>query len=327
MLCTPISRGRYIKSASGVIIFLVVLVGLATAHGADPHAELKQLVTQLQTNAGDTALREKIIKLALTMKPVPAVPEETERRMARGIAAFQGAQSVSDYQSAASEFEQATNAAPWYGDAYYNLGLAQDKAGNFAGALQSLQFAALASPGNREIKNLLYQVEYRRDQASAKAQKAADVARLLDSYRGSWIALRCSAARDDDYTGCNRTEYNGTNWRRVKDWYSGSGELIFYQFKFNSDDTVEIQRSIGNQSTSADTWGLYGIVSKIVGTPKGASLMDWTCHYHGDTRTNKPWFSWGGSNFTFSCDLPLDAGGNVIGVEDKRYHYIEFRRP
>ena len=309
-----------------VVVAVAMSVLNVVAFAQSPREQLNQLVTQLRASPGDTALRERIIKLAQEIKPALTVPEEAERRMARGIAAFQGAKSVTDYQSAASEFEQAIIAAPWYGDAYYNLGIAQDKAGNFIGALQSLKYASLASPGNRDIKNLLYQVEYRRDQASAKVQKAADTARLLDFYRGNWIALRCSATADDHYTGCNRTEYNGTNWRRVKNWYSDSGETIYYQFKFNP-DTVEIQRSTGTQSTSADTWGLYGIVTKIVGTPSGPGRMDWVCHYSHDTRINKPWFDRGDSDFIFSCDLPLDANGNVIGTEEKRYHYIQFRRP
>lgn len=37
---------------------------------------LKQYVADLQKNPGDDALREKIIKLALTLNPKPALPDE-----------------------------------------------------------------------------------------------------------------------------------------------------------------------------------------------------------------------------------------------------------
>jgi tetratricopeptide (TPR) repeat protein len=87
--------------------------------------------------------------------------------MVRGTAAFKGAKSVADYRDAAKEFEQATHAAPWYGDAYLNLGVAQDKAENYEGALRSLKLALLALPNDKEIKALIYEVEYRKEKAQA----------------------------------------------------------------------------------------------------------------------------------------------------------------
>jgi tetratricopeptide (TPR) repeat protein len=92
--------------------------------------------------------------------------------MVRGIAAFKAAQSVADYQDAVTEFTQATLAAPWYGDAYYNLGVAQDKAEQYDSALRSLKLALLASPGSKDIKDLTYKVEYRAEQANSPEGKA-----------------------------------------------------------------------------------------------------------------------------------------------------------
>jgi len=137
-----------------------------------PSGQLQQLAGQLQHSPDDQALREKIIALAQQVKPAPALPEEAERRMARGAAAFKAAQSVADYQDAVKEFAQATLAAPWYGDAYFNLGLAQDKAEQYADAVSSLKLALLASPGSKDIKDLMYQVEYRADQANTPDGKA-----------------------------------------------------------------------------------------------------------------------------------------------------------
>ena len=140
-----------------------VLILTNTAYAESPREQLRQMVEQLQTNPNDDALREQIIKLAQELKPGPAVPEEADRRMARGTAAFKGAKSVADYRDAAKEFEQATQAAPWYGDAYLNLGVTQDKAENYEAALRSLKLALLASPNDKEIKALIYEVEYRKE--------------------------------------------------------------------------------------------------------------------------------------------------------------------
>lgn len=145
-----------------VLVFGVLMLGSVT-YAQSPREQLNQMVEQLQKTPNDNALREQIINLAQKLKPAPAIPEEAERRMARGTAAFKGAKSAANYQDAAKEFEQATQAAPWYGDAYYNLGVTLDKAEEYEAALRSLKLAQLASPGSKDIKALIYEVEYRHE--------------------------------------------------------------------------------------------------------------------------------------------------------------------
>lgn len=152
------------KTTSNLLIIIFTFVAFAASvHAQTTREELQQMVEQLQKSPNDNALREKIIKLATSIKPALAIPEEAERRMARGAAAFKGAKSAANYQDAAKEFEQATLAAPWYGDAYYNLGVAQDKAGEYEAALRSLKLAQLASPDSKDIKALIYEVDYRHE--------------------------------------------------------------------------------------------------------------------------------------------------------------------
>lgn len=180
------------KFASKLIIF-TLLAFAASVYAQPLREELKQMVEQLQKTPTDNVLREKIIKLVPTLKSSPVLPPEAERRMARGAAAFKGAVSVADYQDAAKEFEQATLAAPWYGDAYFNLGVAQDKAENYETALRSLNLALLASPDSKDIKALIYEVEYRQEKARPEAraakQKLVDEA-LTRSLEGAVFTLR-----------------------------------------------------------------------------------------------------------------------------------------
>lgn len=171
------------KSAMKFLVLLfTVLILTNTAFAESPREQLKLMVEQLQKSPNDNALREQIIKLAQELKPVPAVPEEAERRMVRGTAAFKGAKSVADYRDAAQEFEQATLAAPWYGDAYFNLGVAQDKAENYEAALRSLKLAQLASPEVKEIKALIYEVEYRNDKANSAVALAEQEKRAKKDF-------------------------------------------------------------------------------------------------------------------------------------------------
>ncbi len=133
----------------------------AKKSGASTDA-LKQQVDDLRRNTSDNALREKIIRMALGMKPAPAVPEEAERSVVRGTSFFQKASDVAGYKKAIREFEAATNAAPWLAIAYYNLGVAQEKAGLYAEAIQSLKFYLMAAPdakNTRDVKDKIYALE------------------------------------------------------------------------------------------------------------------------------------------------------------------------
>lgn len=155
-----------------VLIFgALMLANLAVAES--PREHLKELVHQLQQNPDNDALRAQIIKLAHKIKPLPAMPGEAERRMVRGTVAFKEAKSVGDYQAAVTEFLQATLAAPWDGDAYFNLGVAQDKAEQYDAALRSLQLAQLALPNSKDVQDLIYKVQYHIEQAHDPAVLAA----------------------------------------------------------------------------------------------------------------------------------------------------------
>jgi hypothetical protein len=156
-----------------VIIIFAIMSLTSSAFAQSPREQLQIMVEQLQKTPTDNTLREKIIKLGAEVKPAPAIPEEAERRMVRGTAAFKGATSAKDYLDAAKEFELATLAAPWYGDAYFNLGVAQDKAVHYEAALRSLKFASLASRESKEIRTLIYEVEYRNEKSNSPEAQAA----------------------------------------------------------------------------------------------------------------------------------------------------------
>ncbi|MGE5809594.1 MAG: hypothetical protein ACM32I_10740 [Nitrospirota bacterium] len=163
--------------------------GLAAQKKAGGSAEtLHQSVEELKKKPADNALREKIIKLALTMKPAPAVPEDAERSMARGIARFQRAADSVGYKKAISEFEAAANAAPWLAAAYYNLGMAQEKAGLYSEAIRNLKYYLLAAPdakNARDVKNKIYALEVdAEDLQAGKNDQAPPAAPPADSGSG-----------------------------------------------------------------------------------------------------------------------------------------------
>ncbi len=179
------------KSSSRFFIFTAALFCLATVHAANPREELTPLTAQLQSNPSDTALREKIIKLAQTIKPAPAVPEEAQRRLGRGQAAFETAKEPADFDKAIAEFQAASNAAPWLAAPYYNLGVAQEKSKKYREATVSFKLYLLAAPSATDagaVKQKLYKLEYLAEQPPSDDEllKKVNGARFIRTDVNVW---------------------------------------------------------------------------------------------------------------------------------------------
>ena len=186
-----------------VIMILLVGLGLTTVSAADEEAlgrqaeqegRLRQALThyvaalQSVSEGGsvDQRLREKIIKLAQQIQPPPAVPEEAERYMARGRAAVKSATSAKDFAEAANEFSKALRIAPWLAEGYYNLGVVQDKAGRYQDAIRNIKLYLVAAPNApdaKDVRALMFEIEYRQEKAQKEAQEKAEEARRQEAAR------------------------------------------------------------------------------------------------------------------------------------------------
>ena len=156
---------------TGTISVLILLVAAllagqpafaATAAGGGSLETLKQYVADLKKTPENAELREKTIKYAQTLKQKPPVPEEYERQMARGSAYIKKANDADGFSKAIETFKAAIALAPWMPEAYEELATAQEKAGQFAEAIQNLNFALLADPNvknAREMRNHIYELE------------------------------------------------------------------------------------------------------------------------------------------------------------------------
>ena len=91
-----------------------------------------------------------------------AVSEEARRHMVRGQAAVGIARTWQDYKIAIEEFEQAAKLAPDWPEIYYNLGVVQEKAGQYGEAVGNLKkYLALAPDASdaEQVRELVYKVE------------------------------------------------------------------------------------------------------------------------------------------------------------------------
>jgi len=84
------------------------------------------------------------------------------RHMVRGRTAVEIARTWQDYEIAIREFEQAAKFAPDWPEIYYNLGVVQEKAGQYGEAIGNLKkYLALAPDGRHaeQVRELIYKVE------------------------------------------------------------------------------------------------------------------------------------------------------------------------
>lgn len=317
---------------------LVVIVAAAMPQAwAQTRAELDQLVQQLQTTPSDSALRERIIATAQGVKPAPIVPEPARQKFVEGMTLSKVATDQAAQALAIQRFTDATNIAPWWGDAYYNLAILQELTGALDQAQSSLKLYLLTKPNEteaREAQDRIYALNAKKDLANATAAKAAaqraaeeQAARDASSrqaaislLQGTWYARNCQYNNSDPFGGCTEAEASGTNWYRM-DLPDGP---IRFTFKIQSNGTVQlnayeswaecIDRSVPPGGDSGSVWGVA----------QGPSLTDVRWEFRGPNAPPRQVYSEINNNGTWmriSCDRPL-VGANP----NARYHYVTWTK-
>lgn len=140
-------------------------------------------------SADDERLREKIILLAQKLDPPPAISEEAERYMGHGKAAFKIAENPSDIQAAAQGFQKASDLAPWWADAYFNLALAYEQGKKYKEAIFNLKLYLLAAPSDpdaKKIKEKIYELDFLAERGEAKEKNEEQQKARIDSILGTW---------------------------------------------------------------------------------------------------------------------------------------------
>lgn len=182
------------KNTRKLIVLVITFLALAaSAHAQSPREQLNQMVEQLQKTPGDNTLREKIIKLAPTLKPAPALPDTAVAFEGRAQFAFKSAKSESDYLAAAQEYEKAVAVAPWVPGYYADLCTIYEKAGRFEDAKRHCGFylSALTDPAQmtdvkRRIAGLGFGIEKANSpeaRAASQKQRDEELVRSLNGMR------------------------------------------------------------------------------------------------------------------------------------------------
>ncbi len=161
-------------------LFLLGSIAISAAQTTKPAATSRQsadatarkqfaaALAEFREQPGDTDLRDKVIRLARSLKPAPAIPPEARDCFAQGMAQFERAATAEDFRGAAKQFELAVQAAPWYAEAYYKLAAAYAKAGDYEKEKQALRVYMTAVRDESSVQaaqNLIKEAEYKQAQA------------------------------------------------------------------------------------------------------------------------------------------------------------------
>jgi hypothetical protein len=151
----------------------------STVAGPPARQALKKYVTELQESPDDNDLRLRIIKLATTLKPPPAIPEEARRYYLKAFAIQRDAKTAQEVEPAITSYQQALLLAPWWADAYSNLSSALEMAGRYAEAISALKLYLASNPKDaRKAQDRIYLIEGEQERAAveqkARAQKEAE---------------------------------------------------------------------------------------------------------------------------------------------------------
>ncbi len=335
------------KTLLGKILPGMALLALFApgVHAEPPREQFKHMAEQLQKTPDDSALREKVIKMAQHLKPAPAVPEEARRSFVRGNTAMGEAKSSEDYARAAKLYEESANIAPWWGDAYLNLAKANEQQENFNGAIAALKNYLLTNPPKakaREMQDHIYALEEKRDKqaeiAAAKnreaeerrrkeqlaaeeqrrneQQAAAVIQRVQSIVSGKqyerWVAS-VSNPYNSSSSGVTEAESKGSVW-----WGWPAGKPV-QQYVIDGKN-IRICFIPDGGGLSCE----YG----ITGIPGGPNISDivWSSEYiDGGQKKSKriwAWFNEANGEFEFSADRPVN---NSEYSPDVRYNYWWYR--
>ena len=262
-----------------VVLILAIFVSMTSAYAQSPHEQLNHMVEQLQKSPTDNALREKIIKLAQTLKPVPAVPEEARRAFVRGNTTMSEAKMPEDYARAVQLYSEALLIAPWWSDPYFNLAKAHELRQEYDNAIRGLKLFLLTGiAGNdaRQAQDQIYVLEEKRDRLAKvdekrkreEAQKlqrqtwAKDLVRWMSENYGRSLLSKvqhCFYCTDADAEGPNWTyaeallppDYNDLS----KDW-SRLGKRLLFRTAGQADDEIVFTGVANNGVMPTDFCGI-----------------------------------------------------------------------
>ncbi len=216
---------------------------------------------------------KEIIEFVSTMKPAPVIPEGAKRNFVRGGAFMKAAKTASDYKYAIDAYKEALFEAPWWGDAYYNLGMAFESAGQYFDAVESLKLYLLTRPGEidrDQAQTKIYEIGAKSDLARQRYENFRQEANqgVIDYNRGP-------SGYDDAIRHWKKALELGQDQPEIHVVYYNLGEA--YMNKGNLDEAYkDMQKAfeLKPERPNVNQYNEYGVVLQRRGD------MNEACRYY-----------------------------------------------
>ena len=172
-----------------IVSILRAAMSSSVARMKNPRDMLDRYISDLQKTPWDQNLRKQIILFASAMTPPPDIPDEARSAFVQGNTIMKAAKNVDDYNLAIGKYREALNKAPWWGDAYYNLAMAENSAGLTDAAKADLELYVFTKPKDAgQAQNKIYEIEGRQElqrQHEGLCKRFEDeVNQGVEDYRG-----------------------------------------------------------------------------------------------------------------------------------------------
>jgi len=206
-------------TTSLVMVFALVLSPHTSARAQTPQQTLQRFVADLQNRPSDDTLRQKIIALAQTMNPPPAVPADAYELVGRAAYAIKNANTDADFLAAADAYGKALQLAPWVADYYFNQGVAFEKAKHFDEAIADFTWYLMAAPNAKDanqVRERIGGLKYGKEKAE-QDRRAADA----EQQRQAEAAERQRQVKEDFVRSLDGAKYVYHQWATYGDGYQG----------------------------------------------------------------------------------------------------------
>ena len=163
--------------------------------------------------------------------------KEAQRHMDRGQAAVEMAKTDADFEEAILEFDQAARLAPTWPDAYYNLGIVQEKIGRFDAALQNLRKYLELSPvatDAGEVRQLINKTEYRKEKSEGVKKVYEIMASRLYTVDSSPGVSSCKRTGGDESGNLYGSTPGSILFREFR-MESGRMQSLNYYYRYERD--------------------------------------------------------------------------------------------
>jgi len=295
-----------------IVLALASAALVGGAQAQSPREQLNQMAQQLQTSPNDNALRERIIQLAVQIKPPPAIPVEALKLMGKGEYLVREAKRPEDFLAAAEAFREAAKLAPWDAAAYFNQGIAYERAQRAELAIAAFNWYLKMAAGAADTADVIKRLGGLEVAAQSQARARDRAAALRYQYDrikfyadgkmyGNWLTCHI----------CTKRKSEGANWDRPGFNFVLTASVALYE---DSDPRIEL-----SFVQTGDQRKYNGLNYVFIGRPaEGSKALRWKLKSRAWGAQDKSWWNDESPTWLYVSETGMRWCGTSVGSECER---------